>query len=549
MTLPPGHIDFGPEIAPGSIPLDYAPQDEADWLWAIQDPVWRIASGRLYTIMTKGDEHQEGSVMPFVPNAAQRDFLVHHHNRSCILKVRQRGFTTLISLMWLDYSYFHPNVRCGVVAHKLDDAKSIFRDKIKFAYERMPEVVRALNPLKRESAEELLFANNSAIRVSTSMRSGTIHRLHVSELGKIAAHEPMKAREIVTGSLPAVPKDGVAIIESTAEGQEGEFYEIAKRAQARAEIDKPLSIREWKFHFYPWWDADEYQVSPTGVPMSAEDHAYFDQIEQAMGCRISLPRRAWYVATRDFEFGGDQEKMWQEYPSTPDECWQQSTEGTFLHRQLAAARKDGRIGVVPPVSHVPVQTFWDIGAGDGTAIWLMQHVGAQERFIGFIEGWSEGYEHFVKELRDRGHLYGAMYLPHDATHERQGRNGVSSALDALQELAPDWDWIVVPRVQDFTHGIQLLRQRLSAAWFDEDACKEGLRHLALYRKKWNARVGAYSEEPEKLTGHSEAADALRQWAQGYDPSFAHTRGRAERDRMRRAQGRRPRGNIRPGMVA
>jgi len=28
----------------------------------------------------------------------------------------------------------------------------------------------------------------------------------------------------------------------------------------------------------------------------------------------------------------------------------------------------------------------------------------------------------------------------------------------------------------------------------------------------------YTDEPEKLDGHSEAADALRQYAQGYDPA-------------------------------
>src|SRR3546814_18785208 len=78
-------------------------------------------------------------------------------------------------------------------------------------------------PLARDSANELLFAhNNSSIRVATSMRSGTIHRLHVSEFGKICAKFPDKAHEVVTGSLPAVPLDGIAIIESTAEGQSSE---------------------------------------------------------------------------------------------------------------------------------------------------------------------------------------------------------------------------------------------------------------------------------------------------------------------------------------
>lgn len=80
-------------------------------------------------------------------------------------------------------------------------------------------------PLAADNADELLFAhNNSSIRVATSMRSGTIHRLHVSEFGKICAKYPDKAKEVVTGSIPAVPTNGVLVIESTAEGREGEFF-------------------------------------------------------------------------------------------------------------------------------------------------------------------------------------------------------------------------------------------------------------------------------------------------------------------------------------
>lgn len=65
----------------------------------------------------------------------------------------------------------------------------------------------------------------------------------------------------------------------------------------------------------------------------------------------------------------------------------------------------------------------------------------------------------------------------------------------------------------------MTRDKLQEAWFDEEGCKAGLHHVERYHKKWNARIGAFSDEPEKLDGHSEAADALRQWAQGYDPDL------------------------------
>ena len=74
-----------------------------------------------------------------------------------------------------------------------------------YAYDNLPDVVRKRFPLLKDAADELLFKhNNSSVRVATSMRSGTIDRLHVSEMGKIAAMFPIKANEVITGSLPSV---------------------------------------------------------------------------------------------------------------------------------------------------------------------------------------------------------------------------------------------------------------------------------------------------------------------------------------------------------
>ena len=86
----------------------------------------------------------------------------------------------------------------------------------------------------QDSVDPLTFGNNSSVRVSTSMRSGTLQYLHVSEFGKICAQAPEKAREIVTGALNTVEAGQFVVIESTAEGQEGAFYEMAQHARARA---------------------------------------------------------------------------------------------------------------------------------------------------------------------------------------------------------------------------------------------------------------------------------------------------------------------------
>jgi hypothetical protein len=506
-------------VAPSFVDPAIVPRDKETWRKCLADPWWRLYSGQLYKIMTKGEDGQPG-VMPFLPNAAQRRLVERLHNRNVILKARQLGFSTVVAILWLDHALFQADQRCVVIAHNLDDAESLFRDKILFAYRNLPKALQKAMPLAKESASEIVFGhNNSAIRVATSARSGTYHRLHVSEMGKIAAKFPEKAKEIVTGSFPAVPLNGCIVVESTAEGAEGDFYDLSRRAEATMQAGGPQSAADWAFHFAAWWQEPGYRLDPKGVIISAADHEYFDKVQTEAGCTITLAQRAWYVAKRDNDFGGDAELMWREMPSTPGECWARSVEGTYFAPQLARARAEGRITSIQPVSHVPVNTFWDIGAGDGTGIWLHQHVGTQDRFLRYIEGWSEGYAHYVRLLRETGHVFGVHYLPHDAAHQRQLIDRVGAPIDFLTELAPDWRFEIVPRVEWIGHGIQMTREKFGSAWFDAEGCKEGLEHLALYKKRWNARAAGWADEPEYPSPHREAADSLRQWAQGFNPAL------------------------------
>lgn len=502
------------------VALEFVPETPADLARCLADPMWRVCSGFLYKIMVKTPDGEVGGVIPFKPNRAQRRLLSRLWHRNVVLKARQLGFTTLIAILWLDHALFNADQRCGIIAQDREAAEVIFRDKVKLAYERLPDEIRAKFPLARDSASELLFAhNNSSIRVATSMRSGTLHRLHVSEYGKICAKFPDKAKEVATGSMPAVPLDGICIVESTAEGQEGGFYKMTQRAMAHEEQGKTLTERDYRFHFFPWWQEPAYRLESDAVVLTKEDLEYFAEVEAEAGTTLDQAQRNWYVATRDGEeFAGEAELMWQEYPSTPREAFQVSTEGTYYAKQLTAARKQGRIGKsVPYVEGIPVNTFWDIGNSDGTAIWLHQRVGMENRFIGFIEGWGEGYAHFVSELQKTGYVWGVHHLPHDADHERQQTDRVASPRQELEAFKLGGRWEIVPRVDDLNHGIQKTRSAFSQCWFDEAGTKKGVAHLAAYRKKWNEQLACWSDQPLK-NEHTEAADAFRQFAQGYVPA-------------------------------
>jgi hypothetical protein len=166
-----------------------------------------------------------------VPNDTQRDYLRNEWWFDIILKSRQHGFTTLKLIDALDRCIFIPNYSAGVIAHGLQEAMNIFRNKVQFAYtgcrRRSSEAVYPTH----ESKTELVLSNGSRIQVGTSMRGDTLQWLLITEFGKICAKYPEKAREIITGALNTVHVGQRVTIESTAEGQEGRFYEMTQDAE------------------------------------------------------------------------------------------------------------------------------------------------------------------------------------------------------------------------------------------------------------------------------------------------------------------------------
>jgi hypothetical protein len=494
----------------------------------LKDRVWRLTSGKLYKIIVKGDDDdEEVLVLPFVPNRAQRRLMSRLHNRNLILKARQLGFTTLISILWLDTALFSVDpIRCGIIAQDKEAAESIFRDKVKFAYKSLPDYLKEKFPVETENKSEIVFAHNhSSIRVATSMRSGTIHRLHISEFGKICAKYPDKAREVVTGSIPAVPLSGMLVIESTAEGQDGEFYAMTERSKALHQKRVMLTPKDYRFHFFAWWEAPEYELDPEGVIFTEVDLIYFNDIESKMGRTLSDAKRAWWVATRDSDFGGDASLMWQEYPSTPEEAFQVSTDGCYYAAQLALARKQGRIHKSIPLEAAPVNTFWDLGRGDATAIWFHQRVGMENRFVRYYEASGEDLSHYVVKLQSLGMVFGTHYVPHDAEHRRLGITPDTNKTlkEMLEALMPGQRFQVVPRITNIGSGIQATRNVWSSCHFDESTCGDGLKRLANYKKEWDKTRGCWRDQP-RHDENSHGADAFRQFGQEADGGNVFPRG-------------------------
>lgn len=449
-------------------------------------------------------------IVSIEPLPAQRMIDLQTSEKTFICEGFVSHNSTGIQILGLDTCLFTSNTNAAIVADTEENATLIFR-KVKFAYDNLPQYVLKSRTLARDSASELILSNGSSMRVAVSARSSTLQFLHVSEFAKICAHFPERAREIVTGTLPAA-EAGVSFIEGTAEGQEGPFYEMATRAQANRDTKgKVLSRHEYKFHFAGWWDAEEYVAEAASVVISGKDHDYFDKIETLIERKIEIERRAWYIVTRDNAFSGDAALMKQEYPSIPEEAFEQSSEGVYYADQMAAARRTGRVDDFAYDPRVPVNTFWDLGKDDDTAIWFHQHISGWDNWINYIESSDQAFSYYVQQMQAMGYVWGKHYLPHDGGGRNWGTEQLKTSEDLLHDLGLR-NIVIVPVTPNVGVAIRQCRDAFPQYRFDKTRCKAGLLHLDHYRKSWNERLGAWSEVPQK-NGHQHAPDALRQHAQ------------------------------------
>lgn len=459
-----------------------------------KDPLWRL--NRLYSIIDKNGRKQQ-----FKLNWAQKELHDGMWYCNLILKARQLGISTFICLLFLDRCLFNSNLAAGILCHTLEDSEHMFK-RIKFAYDSLPDEIKAIRTATIDSARELRFSNGSSLRVGTSMRGSTFQYLHISEFGKLCAKFPEKAREVITGSLNTLTAGQYCFIESTAEGRDGHFYDMCCRARAVKESETKLTPLDFKFHFFPWWRCPEYRLEAS-IPIPQDTAKYFHELE-AKGINLYAQQKLWYVKKQETQSGD----MMREYPSTPDEAFHTSLEGAYYSRQMLEVRKEKRIQRIYHDPCVPVHTAWDLGYGDSTAIWFVQICGKEIHLIEYYENSGEPLTFYLKLLQDKKYQYGKHLVPHDA-----GVHEYSSGLTRLVIARNLGVSLLQTPNLSVDEGIDAVRNILHRCWFDESKCSSGIKALESYRRQWNEKQGCWSSHP--LHNHfSHGADAFRTLAVG-----------------------------------
>jgi hypothetical protein len=148
----------------------------------------------------------------------------HHYRFSINLLSRQMGKTTTAAGYLLWYAMFVPDSTILIAAHKYSGAQEIMQ-RVRYAYELMPDHIRAgVTNYNKGSIE---FENGSRI-VAQATTENTGRGMSISLLycDEFAFVRNTIAREFWTAISPTLATGGKAIITSTPNSDEDQFWEL-----------------------------------------------------------------------------------------------------------------------------------------------------------------------------------------------------------------------------------------------------------------------------------------------------------------------------------
>tara|TARA_R110000744_G_scaffold212696_3_gene331684 strand:+ start:1421 stop:2845 length:1425 start_codon:yes stop_codon:yes gene_type:complete len=259
-----------------------------------------------------------------------------------------------------------------VVAHDSNTTELLF-SMTQVYHDELPKEIR--QPTRKASAKEFDFSDiKSNFRIQTAGskqggRGGTIQYLHCSEVAFWG-----DAEELFAGLMQSIPSgtdiDGSEIImESTANGETGRFYEMWKSSE---EIIRNGKTPMYLPIFIPWYWMDSYRLPAFEEYELSEEEKEYQRLYE-----LDDAQMLWRRDKMETDFILKPEKFKQEYPATPQEAFESSQDDAFFSRdfvQRARYDKDfkvssgARVGAVDPGGKGESSDSTAIGHGDNLAI-------------------------------------------------------------------------------------------------------------------------------------------------------------------------------------
>src|SRR5271154_6465423 len=256
--------------------------------------------------------------------------------RIVILKARRTYFTVGSCAEIFHEVPFLPGRRGLIVADK-------YKPAALEAFECFLQFLRGYRPFTRGSTrihlpqlvkdteQQMKWANNSAIEVLSAeggeIRGGGRHYVLLDEVA--FWRNPTVTLTGVLNMVPYLPETMV-IVQSTANGIGGEFYELCQRAM------DPSNDGGWEFLFFGWLEHPVYWMA-----LSSEQAARIqrtlsrEEIDLQKLHGATLEQLAWRRKTIEIECRGNVDLFNQEYPTTALDAFLASGRPVFDHKAIS----------------------------------------------------------------------------------------------------------------------------------------------------------------------------------------------------------------------
>ena len=240
--------------------------------------------------------------------------------RAIILKARQQGISTYCSGRVFWKTYFNQHTRSVVMAHDSATSDALFN----MSKNLIQNMAGELKPEEQRSNAKEIIIKTPAYKDKDAKGSYRLYTAGSPEAGRgttpTIAHLSEIAfwqhdEKILAGLFQGISQaDGTEVIlESTANGAQGEFYRLWKGAVAGENEYIPI--------FLPWFWTDEYRrKAPEGMELSSEEEALKEKYE--------LDNDQIYWRRLKIAESGEL-KFKQEYPSSADEAFVVSGSSVF----------------------------------------------------------------------------------------------------------------------------------------------------------------------------------------------------------------------------
>ena len=349
--------------------------------------------------------------------------------------------------------------RFAYIAPTYSQAKKIAWDYLKHYTKNLP------NTKYNETELRADFFNGSRIQLLSSENPDSIRGIYLD--GAVIDEASQVSRELVDEVIrPALSdRKGWLSLCSTPKGMNNIFYDLYLKAQ---------SEKDWFLY-----------------TARASETKLVD--DEELKAALSVMGQATYNQEFECSFIGN-------------------VKGSIYGELITKLENEKRIARVPHDPSYPVNTAWDLGYNDSTAILFYQNVGHAINVIDSYENNNKAFPHYAQILKEKDYSYGEHIGPHDLDQTDfatgRTRREVAYQLGLRFKIAPKLS------IEDGIHAVKMLLPR---CYIDVDNCKKFINALRHYHRKYKEKDRMYSAKPNH-DWSSHFNDALRTLATGMERS-------------------------------